>query len=444
MSGPITAGYFIAHGLLLLSARAIAEARALRGEYHDVLARLAEREATLAAARDGQRNARLERIAAQRQSAARLQSRLARLRTLAGTLDAPPAAVTALAAAAAPAAPGDESDAAWSEHVRALEACVRELETALAATGGTSDERLRAALAAGTAAPTIDDVLGAYVLERQHRTGLSASEAERFRTTAQRVLARLELPADVAMPAELDALARSIVLAPTLERAEALAAELRLAVQRLREARERQARDAAEAKALLVALPEEAPAPLVSALELVAAGVATLGDALREAAQAALDDAAAEQAQAEEAAAAEVLEASLRDVGYEVEGIGATLFADGGTVHFRRAGWDRYFVRLRVDTTERTVNFNVVRARGDEENAERRRLDALAEDRWCAEFPRLMQTLAARGLELRVSRRLEAGEVPVQVVDGAQLPAIAAEGEDATPSARPRARDLPT
>ncbi len=445
MSGPITAGYFIAHGLLLLSARAIAEARALHGEYQDVLAQLQERERGLADARQGQRNARLERIAALRQSASRLGARLARLQALAGTLEAPSAQVAALASLPVPATPADDGDAAWSEHVRALEANVRTLEAALASAGSGHDERLRAVLGAGKAVPTIDDVLGAYVLERQLRTGLSAAEAERFRATAQRVLARLELPAEAAMPVELDALARSIVLAPTLERAEALALELRLAVQRQRDAHAhaRQVRDAADAKALLDELPDDAPAPLLHALEHVAAGVAVLDVALRDAAQAALDDAAAARAQAEESAATAVLQASLRDLGYEVEDIGATLFADGGTVHFRRAGWDRYFVRLRVDARERTVNFNVVRGRGDEENAERRRQDALAEDRWCAEFPKLMQTLAARGLELRVTRRLGAGEVPVQVVDGAQLPAVN-DGEGALPAGKPRARDLPT
>ena len=132
--------------------------------------------------------------------------------------------------------------------------------------------------------------------------------------------------------------------------------------------------------------------------------------------------------------AAAILEQSLRDLGYEVEDIEATLFVDGGTVHFHRPGWENYFVRLRVDPLEHTVNFNVVRARGDEETAERRRLDALAEDRWCAEFPRLMQTLAARGLQLDVTRRLSAGEVPVQVVDRAYLPATS---EDATVKSRP-------
>ena len=174
----------------------------------------------------------------------------------------------------------------------------------------------------------------------------------------------------------------------------------------------------------------------------MAAGVERMDAALREAAEHTLATAAADRERQEQEAATLVLQESLRDLGYEVDDIGATLFVDGGTVHFRRKGWENYFVRLRVDPRERTANFNVVRAKGDEENAERRRLDALAEDRWCAEFPRLMQTLAARGLELDVTRRLGAGEVPVQVVDGAQLPAVA--GDDAAqPRQAPRARERP-
>ena len=38
-----------------------------------------------------------------------------------------------------------------------------------------------------------------------------------------------------------------------------------------------------------------------------------------------------------------------------------------------------------------------------------------------------METLAARGMDLDVTRMLGAGEVPVQVVDGASLPAVAGE-----------------
>jgi hypothetical protein len=53
----------------------------------------------------------------------------------------------------------------------------------------------------------------------------------------------------------------------------------------------------------------------------------------------------------------------------------------------------------------------------------------------------LLQTLAARGLDLAVTRRLEAGEVPVQIVDRASLPAIAVEDDSTARRRPPRARE---
>lgn len=443
MSGPITAGYVLVHGILVLSARALQEARAMRREYGDVLAQLAERDRQQASARAGQRSARLERIAAIRGEAARRSARLNRLRALAQAMGAQAPDVAAKIPAAVPAAPSSDDDAAWAAHLAALDAAIRALEALLGQAGGALGDRVRASLAATASGPVIDEVLASYVLQRQLKPGLDATQAERFRQTAARVLARLELPAGASLPAALEELAKAIVLAPSLERAEALATELRLAVQRAREVRDLQQREVADANRLLDELPEDAPATLVHALELVAAGVTRMDAPLAAAAEAALATAAADREREEHDAAALVLQESLRDLGYDVDDIEATLFADGGTVHFRRRGWENYFVRMRVDARERTANFNVVRARGDEETAERRRLDALAEDRWCAEFPRLMATLAARGLKLDVTRRLEAGEVPVQVVDGDKLPAVAADADAAQPRAAPRARDLP-
>ena len=442
MSGPITCGYLITHALLLLSARAIKEARAMKREYGQVLAQLRDRELAVAQARQGQRSARLERIAAVRQEARRQAARLGRLQSLAQSLAAQMPELAPAISFTAPAVPASDDDATWSAHLRALDASVRELETLLGQASGTFGAQVRATLAIASAAPTIDDVLTGYVLQRQLKAGLDASEAERFRETAARVLSRLETTG-AALPQELEALAKAIVLAPTLERAEALASELRLAVQRQREAVHAQRAETEEAKKLLEELPEDAPVPLLRALEHVAAGVERMDAALREAAQQTLDSAAVDREQREHEAAALVLQESMRDLGYEVEDIQATLFVDGGAVHFRRAGWDNYFVRLRLNPRERTVNFNVVRASGDEDTAERRRLDALAEDRWCSEFPRLLQTLAARGLDLDVTRRLEAGEVPVQIVDRASLPPIAAEDDSTRPRQAPRAREKP-
>ena len=433
MSGPCTCGYLIFQGLLMLSARAIQEAQAMRREYGDVLAQLAERERNLAQTRQGMRDARLERIAAVRKEAARQSARFARLASIAESVGA--------SAALAPAAPAGDDDAAWADYLRRLDAAVRELEARLSDAGAVFADKVRAALAMTTTAPTIDEVLAGYAQQRALRPGLDAAQSERFRATAARVLARFELPEGVPLPTELEALAKEIVLAPTLERAEALATQLRLMVHEAALAHRAQRVEADEARALLESLPEDAPAPLLRALEHVAAGVARLDDELRESSRSVLDDAAADRERAEQSAAAIVLTQSLRDLGYEVEDIEATLFLDGGTAHFRRGGWDNYFVRLRVDPKAASINFNVVRAGGGADSAERRRQDVLAEDRWCAEFPKLMQTLEARGLTLSVTRRLDAGEVPVQVVDAASLPGIAPD-DDAAPRAAPKARPI--
>ena len=333
----------------------------------------------LAATREGQQAARVERIAATRREAAQRAARFERLRALAGNVPALTARLPQTVAA-----PAENDDAAWDGYLAALESATVELETLLLQTRGIAARDVLEALAPATPAPSIHDALHAYVLERQGKPGLDPAQTERFRETAARILGRLELAPGEAVPEELQTLAREIVLAPSVERAESLATELRLAVQRSSDARERDA-------------------------------------------------------------AAFVLEQSLRDLGYEVEDIEATLFVDGGTVHFTRAGLGELLRAHARRSARAHRNFNVVRASGDEDTAERRRLDALAEDRWCAEFPRLMQTLAARGHQLDVTRRLEAGEVPVQVVDARALPRVArrgrARGRARRRSARPHAVD---
>ncbi len=130
-----------------------------------------------------------------------------------------------------------------------------------------------------------------------------------------------------------------------------------------------------------------------------------------------------QQRQVQEASAL-ILRQTLNDLGYQVDSFSDTLFVDGGVVHFRRHGWGDYRVRLRVNEKTHTLNFNVIRAVRNASN-ERSVLDHLAEDRWCAEFPALLKAMEARGLSMNVTRRLEAGELPVQRVDIDQLPAMA-------------------
>jgi len=162
-----------------------------------------------------------------------------------------------------------------------------------------------------------------------------------------------------------------------------------------------------------------------------------LANELRRAVQLRLEAAEREKVQR---ASAVVLEQTLKDLGYEVEEISQTLFVAGGVVHFRRAGWGDYLVRLRMDAAASTMNFNVIRAVEAGAN-ERTVLDHLAEDRWCSEFPALLKALEARGIGMEVTRRLGAGELPVQLVDRRKLPSFTEE-EEGRPRAQPRAREI--
>lgn len=273
-----------------------------------------------------------------------------------------------------PARAGDDL-AALHDHLDAVRGLADALAEQLAALAVRVPDLDAADLAAITAgAPDLEGQLAAFAAQaRLTRTVPEPVVAER-RAAMARILARTLLPAGAALPDELATLAAELSVTVSGERAEALASELRLRVERHNEA------------------------------------------------------AAAD-------AAARVLERSLQDLGYEVEGIVETLFVEGGVAHFQKSGWGDYFVRLRVDAARGSVNFNVVRA--GQPGEDRRQEDMLAEERWCAEFPRLRETLALRGIAIDVTRMLAAGEVPVQVVDAASLPAFGTEESPRT--AKPRA-----
>lgn len=187
------------------------------------------------------------------------------------------------------------------------------------------------------------------------------------------------------------------------------------------------------------------PRPLIDlALEMDASGGGSRADLLDSQLRLQIQKhiEAIQQRQVQEASAI-VVEQSLKDLGYQVEEIGSTLFVEGGVVHFRRQGWTDYMVRMRVNARAGEVNFNVIRAlSADSATAQGQNeitvLDHLAEDRWCAEFPALLQTLAAKGLHLNVTRRLAAGEVPVQLVEAGKLPRFADEEQAAMAAERER------
>lgn len=362
MSGPTTAILLPAQALPVLlaasaiqAARAIAQAgqsaAALRGQYAAAGRERAARQSAASA----------EGLAALQQAARAAQERVDRLAELAGRLDAGHAF-----AAQRPAPPNAQAGAQeWADHVRAVEAFAAHAQDALLAV---------------LAQRPHEDAQGTMDVDAVLRR-LALPTAAPAASASQRLVQRIAHLG--AIPAEIEQLAHELDARPAGERAELLASELRLRVQRHAE----------------------------QVLKLRV-----------------------------QAAQALVLEQSLLDLGYEVEQFDETLFVQGGTVHFRKRGWGDYMVRARVDARAQSLNFNVVRA-VDDEGAEISIEDHLAEDRWCAEFPALLRALEAQGVHLEVMRRLEAGEVPVQRVPRASLPRFEDEEAPLRHEA-PRARSL--
>lgn len=431
MSGPCTASFSLAPlGAVILAARAIQEAQAMGVEYEAVLAQAREREQQRQARRQEQRAAQAGRLAALQ---ARVESLERRVLRLSGLLQQTPDL---------PLTPRGGEMEAWAAHVQQLESLLQGLETRVAASAG---QAVRQALEAVGDSPDLDGILALYLARRQEERG--EAEQVAWRATVERVLARLALPEGEALPARLEALAREVILAETPARAELLANELRLQVHLLARDQAAARQEAEMAARWLDELPEAAlPQSLRALLAEVAAGLVRLDGETRNEVEALARAWAAEQARQEAEAAALVLEQSLKDLGYQVDEVNETLFVEGGMLHFQRPGWEGYYVRLRANVKEKTFNFNVVRARqesdAEEDSTMRKRLDFMAEERWCAEFPRLMDTLAARGLKLEVTRRLEAGELPVQTVARESLPRFEAP-ERVRSRAAPRTMDLP-
>ena len=156
----------------------------------------------------------------------------------------------------------------------------------------------------------------------------------------------------------------------------------------------------------------------------------------------------AEQASAQMSAI--IMEETLKDLGYMVDGVSSTLFVEGGVAHLAQSGWGDHMVRMRVDPANSRLNFNVVRAVDplDPAGAAIRADDVLAEDRWCSCQPKLEAALASRGISLNAARRLQAGDAPVLLADKGKLPDFrardAAENQSAQSSTQPlKSMELP-
>lgn len=264
---------------------------------------------------------------------------------------------------------------AVERYLGALRDTVNEVETRLAQATqrAAADQGLRDLMGAigatvATSPRTAADILDVYAAQLRARHAPAAASVTDRRATAERILGRLAGEAATEVPADLEALMRELIEAPTQARADLVALELRARVQRLNDERETRRK--------------------------------------------------AEKENRKREIAAEIVADALADLGYDVETIQHTLFVEGGVAHFQRAEWGDYFVRLRVDPATRAINLNMIRTAESAAPAEgsQRRRDEEMENAWCGELPRLLEELKARGIDARRLRALDPGALPVQIV----------------------------
>jgi hypothetical protein len=231
------------------------------------------------------------------------------------------------------------------------------------------------------------------------------------------------------IPSAIAGLAARFLSAVGAGDAESLAIELRLQVQHLSDRRKQQERDQRDARSLMARLDPET-SPEIRAVErelgLVQAGFTEMTSDLRIRAEAAIADATAELARAERAEAAAILASSLGDLGYEVSPIESTLFLQGGAAYFKKTGWDQYCVRLVVRPADEGINFNVIRVitETDETRVESRLADKEIENEWCGDLPQLIDVLSSRGIDLKLTREIPSGALPVPVAKPDEVAAL--------------------
>jgi hypothetical protein len=225
------------------------------------------------------------------------------------------------------------------------------------------------------------------------------------------------------LPTALESLIQRAVSSENVARFDMICTELRLQVQKHNErvdARHRSMSLAAEWLNRIASLDVRGRhADLREQLADVVAGFRPWDGDLEKLCKAGLTDLEGEAQRTQDAFAAKILESTLKDLGYEVEGISATLFADGGTVLFQGRSWNDHFMRMRVSPDRGSMHFNMVRSADSPASADQ---DLDMEQQWCSGYPELLSTLAARGIETTPLRSLAAGSFAVESVPPEALP----------------------
>jgi hypothetical protein len=236
--------------------------------------------------------------------------------------------------------------------------------------------------------------------------------------------------------------------------------EIRFQIQQIRESNAKRNADievATKLQSALVAAQYPDHLPLIQELSRVVAGSSELTTDLSSRAENAIKDIEARNASQTRAMteafqrqqAGDIVNGVLNDLGYDVEEMTHTLFAEGGVAHFRDPDWDKnYFVRMRVVGGRNELVFNLIRAADSDDKSIHAKQDLEMENEWCGDkttgFNKLRTLAEARGLKLTMLRQIAPGQLPVQAIDKAKAPQIAGNAQSKVKgAAKPLARSLP-
>lgn len=235
----------------------------------------------------------------------------------------------------------------------------------------------------------------------------STAVAER-EALVERLLGRLDPGVTDERRERARTLAAELVTAAS-GRADALEDELRLAVQQANVEAHRLDEARARARTLrdsLTGLEGDEVAAMDRRLAEVEVGTTDVSQELEAEVAAVRRRAEAEQ---DQRYAAETTVQVLERLGYEVEEGFETAFVEDGTVYFQRGNWGDYVVRVRVDADEARLDFDMVRASDDPDDAaataDQSVRDQEMEQTWCDSVPELVGALAEEGVALDIEQR---------------------------------------
>jgi len=327
--------------------------------------------------------------------------------------------------------PQTEDPGKLEEFVRRLDSDLVKAETTLRSVGeqAKANDDFRsatqyAASLSGGSATTAEEAMRRFVESRARKP--SDSLMTDRRAEIDRILARQGLENWKDATPKLERLVMEALSVESENRFSALTTEIRLQVQEVIKREEKRRLDAENAKKLLDLLELEIPSgeePLKQRLELVKVGAIPFihdYETMTRSAVAKAEEAAKATIQA---SATNIVRETLADLGYDVAPIEETLFAKGGKIYFRKAGWNQYCVRMTVRPDESKINFNVVRVADNvgDAAASSRDADIEAENAWCSGYQQFVDTLAARGLDTELTRHLPVGAVPAQTVGSEEV-----------------------